>query len=153
MKSKIEELAKGKNMSKERMFNDNLKISLFERRAVEVSGQEEERVITSITRYVQEHLAEEVSLSVLAEEFHLSAQYISQLFKSEIGVGFLNYLTSIRMEKARKLLVSTDLPIAEISERAGYGDYRVFTKVFMKAEGITPSQYRRDFLEEVKAGE
>lgn len=61
MKSKIEELAKGKNMSKERMFNDNLKISLFERRAVEVSGQEEERVITSITRYVQEHLAEEVS--------------------------------------------------------------------------------------------
>ena len=110
---------------------DNLKISLFERRAVEVSGQEEERVITSITRYVQEHLAEEVSLSVLAEEFHLSAQYISQLFKSEIGVGFLNYLTSIRMEKARKLLVSTDLPIAEISERAGYGDYRVFTKVFI----------------------
>ena len=120
---------------------------------MEVSGQEEERVITSITRYVQEHLAEEVSLSVLAEEFHLSAQYISQLFKSEIGVGFLNYLTSIRMEKARKLLVSTDLPIAEISERAGYGDYRVFTKVFKKAEGITPSQYRRDFLEEVKAGE
>ena len=99
------------------------------------------------------YLAEEVSLSVLAEEFHLSAQYISQLFKSEIGVGFLNYLTSIRMEKARKLLVSTDLSIAEISERAGYGDYRVFTKVFKKAEGITPSQYRRDFLEEVKAGE
>lgn len=132
---------------------DNLKISLFERRAVEASGQEEERAITSITRYVQEHLAEEVSLSVLAEEFHLSAQYISQLFKSEIGVGFLNYLTSIRMEKARKLLVSTDLPIAEVAERAGYGDYRVFTKVFKKSEGITPSQYRRDFLEEVKAGE
>lgn len=132
---------------------DNLKISLFERRSVEASGQEEERAITSITRYVQEHLAEEVSLSVLAEEFHLSAQYISQLFKSEIGVGFLNYLTSIRMEKARKLLVSTNLPIAEVAERAGYGDYRVFTKVFKKSEGITPSQYRRDFLEEVKAGE
>lgn len=65
----------------------------------------------------------------------------------------MNYLTSIRMEKARKLLVSTDLPIAEVAERAGYGDYRVFTKVFKKSEGITPSQYRRDFLEEVKAGE
>ncbi len=51
------------------------------------------------------------------------------------------------MEQARKLLVSTSLPIAEVSEQCGYGDYRVFTKAFKKAEGVTPSQYRRDFLE------
>ena len=71
---------------------DNLKISLFERRvsAVQESKEREERAITGITRYLQEHLAEEVSLSVLAEAFHLNPQYISQLFKSEIGVGFLN---------------------------------------------------------------
>ena len=96
---------------------------------------------------MQEHLAEDISLSVLAEEFHLSSQYISQLFKSEIGVNFLAYLTNIRMEKAKKLLLSTSASIAEISERSGYGDYRVFTKVFKKSEGITPSQYRRDFWE------
>ena len=96
---------------------------------------------------MQEHLAEEISLSVLAEEFHLSAQYISQLFKSEIGVNFLAYLTNIRMEKAKKLLLTTALSIADISAQCGYGDYRVFTKVFKKSEGITPSQYRRDFLE------
>ena len=65
----------------------------------------------------------------------------------EIGVNFLTYLTNIRMEQARKLLVSTSLPIAEVSEQCGYGDYRVFTKAFKKAEGVTPSQYRRDFLE------
>ena len=108
----------------------------------------EQRVITGITRYLQEHLAEDVSLSVLAEEFHLNPQYISQLFKNEIGVGFLAYLTNIRMEKAKKLLLSTSLPIGEISEKSGYGDYRVFTKVFKKSEGITPSQFRREFLEE-----
>ena len=85
---------------------------------------------------------------MLAEEFHLSAQYISQLFKSEIGVGFLTYLTSIRMEHAKKLLLSTSLSIAEVSEQSGYADYRVFTKVFKKSEGITPSQYRRNFLED-----
>ena len=105
-----------------------------------------ERVIIGITRYLQEHLEEEVSLSVLAEEFHLNPQYISQLFKNEIGVGFLAYLTNIRMEKAKKLLLSTSFPIAEIAQKTGYGDYRVFTKVFKKAEGITPSQYRREFL-------
>ena len=89
-----------------------------------------------------------MSLTVLAEVFHLSPQYISQLFKNEIGVGFLAYLTNIRMEKAKKLLLATSLSIAEVAEQSGYGDYRVFTKVFKKAEGITPSQYRRDFLEE-----
>ena len=87
-----------------------------------------------------------MSLSVLSEEFHMNPQYISQLFKNEIGVGFLAYLTSIRMEKAKKLLLSTSLSIGEVAEQSGYGDYRVFTKVFKKSEGITPSQYRRDFL-------
>ena len=127
---------------------DNLKIALFQHQASQNEEQQEERSIHSITRYLQEHLEEEISLSVLAEEFHLSAQYISQLFKSEIGVGFLAYLTNIRMERAKKLLLSTSLSIAEISEQSGYSDYRVFTKVFKKSEGITPSQYRRDFLEE-----
>ena len=129
---------------------DTLKISLFERRVLETPEPEaqEGRTITSITRYLQEHMGEDVSLGVLSEEFHLNPQYISQLFKNEIGVGFLAYLTNIRMEKAKKLLLSTSLSIAEVAEQAGYGDYRVFTKVFKKNEGITPSQYRRDFLEE-----
>lgn len=126
---------------------DNLKISLFRQQAASEPEQQEQRVITGLTRYLQEHLAEDVSLSVLAEEFHLSAQYISQLFKSEIGVNFLAYLTNIRMEQAKKLLLSSSLSIAEVAEQSGYADYRVFTKVFKKNEGITPSQYRRDFLE------
>ena len=127
---------------------DNLKIALFQRQSSKQEAQQEERPIHGITRYLQEHLTEEISLSVLAEEFHLNPQYISQLFKNEIGVGFLSYLTNIRMEKAKKLLVSTQLSMVEIAEQTGYGDYRVFTKVFKKTEGITPSQYRREFLEE-----
>ncbi|MGN1085731.1 MAG: helix-turn-helix domain-containing protein [Porcipelethomonas sp.] len=126
---------------------DNLKIKLFQHKSTEETAEPEERVINSIVRYMQNHLAEEISLSVLAEEFHFSTQYISQLFKNEIGVNFLAYLTNIRMEKAKKLLLSTSLSIAEVSEQSGYSDYRVFTKVFKKSEGITPSQYRRDFLE------
>ena len=63
-------------------------------------------------------------------------------------MNFLAYLTNVRMEQAKKLLLSSDLPIAEVAERSGYGDYRVFTKVFKNSEGITPSQYRREFLAE-----
>ena len=130
---------------------DNLKIAMFQKKASVESDGQEERIINKIVRFVQSHLAEEISLSVLAEEFHFSAQYVSQLFKNEIGVNFLTYLTNIRMEKAKKLLLNTDLPIAEISEQSGYGDYRVFTKVFKKSEGVTPSQYRHDFLDGAKA--
>ena len=126
---------------------DNLKIALFEKQTREHPDPAQERPITGITRYLQEHLSEEISLNILAEQFHLNSQYISQLFKNEIGVNFLAYLTSIRMEKAKKLLISTPLSIGEISQQAGYGDYRVFTKTFKKWEGSTPSQYRRDFFE------
>ena len=127
---------------------DNLKIAMFRHQSAGETTCQEERPIHGITRYLQEHLAEEVILGVLAEEFHLNPQYISQLFKSEIGVNFLTYFTNIRMEQAKKLLLTTSLPIAEVSEQSGYADYRVFTKVFKKSEGVTPSQYRRDFLEQ-----
>lgn len=127
---------------------DKLKISMYKSKIKENSDLDkgEERVISSIMRYMQEHLSEEISLSVLADVFHLNPQYISQLFKNEIGVGFLAYLTNIRIEKAKKLLLSTSLSVTEIAEHTGYSDYRVFTKVFKKTEGITPSQFRRGFL-------
>ena len=85
---------------------DNLKISLFRRRTEEPAAAEE-RPIAAMTRYMQTHLA---------EEFHLSPQYISQLFKSEIGVNFLTYLTNLRMERAKKLLLSTALPVCLLTE-------------------------------------
>lgn len=131
---------------------DNLKISMYKNKtsSKEASNEREERIISSITRYMQEHLSEEISLSVLADEFHLNPKYISQLFKNEIGVGFLAYLTNIRMEKAKKLLLSTALCVTEVSSKAGYSDYRVFTKVFKKTEGVTPSQFRREFLDREK---
>ena len=109
---------------------ERLKIALYEKRKTEEQDAQEERTITGIIRYLQEHLDKEISLNILADEFHLSSQYISQLFKSEIGVNFLAYLTSIRMERAKKLLLATSLSIGEISEKCGYADYRVFTKAF-----------------------
>lgn len=126
---------------------DRLKISIFERNTKGEAEKGEERPISAITRYLQTHLAEEISLNTLADEFHLNPQYISQLFKNEIGVNFLTYLTNIRMERAKKLLLSTGLSITEIAEQVGYGDYRVFTKVFKKAESVTPSKYRKDYIE------
>lgn len=81
---------------------DALRIAMFREKPSGREDDREETPIRAITCYMQEHLAEEMSLSVLAEEFHLNAQYISQLFKSKIGVGFLAYPINIRMEHAKK---------------------------------------------------
>lgn len=128
---------------------DRLKVALYESeiQSEKEAVEQETRVIINITKHLQEHMEEDISLAYLAEQFHLSAQYISQLFKNEVGVNFLAYLTNLRMEKAKKLLVTTALPIAEIAGQVGYNDYRVFTKVFKKAENMTPSQYRREFID------
>lgn len=83
---------------------------------MEALAAAEERPIAAMTRYMQTHLAEEISLNLLAEAFHLSPQYISQLFKSEIGVNFLTYLTNLRMERAKKLLLSTALAACLLTE-------------------------------------
>lgn len=68
---------------------DNLKIARFQKTVTEAPTGQGERTITGLTRYLQAHLAEDISLGMLSDEFHLSAQYISQLFKSEIGVMFI----------------------------------------------------------------
>ncbi len=88
---------------------DNLKISLFEQRvsSEDEPEQQDQWTIHGITRYLQEHLPEEVSLAILADEFHLSAQYISQLFKNEIGVGFHTYLTRACLKKGRDCAKAT----------------------------------------------
>lgn len=127
---------------------DRLKIALYENKESKIT--EDTSTISHIIQYLQDHLEEDISLNILADVFHLSAQYISQLFKKEIGVNFLAYLTSIRMEKAKKLLISTSLSIGEIAMQCGYGDYRVFTKTFKKMIGNTPSQFRREFITDIK---
>ena len=68
---------------------DNLKIARVQKTVTEAPTEQGERTITGLTRYLQAHLAEDISLGMLSDEFHLSAQYISQLFKSEIGVMFI----------------------------------------------------------------
>lgn len=105
----------------------------------------EEKSISRILKFLDEHLGEELSLGRLSREMNLNSAYISQLFKKETGEGFHAYLSKRRVEMARGYLVKTDLSVAEIAERVGYGDYRVFNRTFKAVLGETPSQYRRKY--------
>ena len=71
--------------------------------------------------------------------------YLSQLFKEKTGDTYLNFLTKIRINKAKELLEKTDLKIYEICEMVGYSDTNYFSKLFEKFAGVRPSEYKKRF--------
>lgn len=83
-----------------------------------------------------------LTLTSVATRFDLTPSYLSVFFKNNVGDTFLNYLTRLRMDKAKELMRTTSLSIVEISEKVGYASANSFTRSFKKLEQITPSQYR-----------
>ncbi|QKS72518.1 response regulator transcription factor [Paenalkalicoccus suaedae] len=96
--------------------------------------------------YIAEHYMEPLSLKELASHFHFHPSYLSSYFSAHNKEGFSEYLTSIRIEESKKLLKHSGMPIAEISHEVGYSDHSYYCKVFKKDTGVSPSQYRRDYL-------
>ncbi|NEW07427.1 response regulator [Paenibacillus sp. SYP-B3998] len=94
-------------------------------------------------RYMESHLAEEVSLEEVADHIGLNASYFSQLFKQSTQETFVQYRTRRRMEKAKKLLEQPQWRITDISGEVGYADHPHFTKTFKKYAGCLPSEYRQ----------
>lgn len=83
-----------------------------------------------------------LGLESVAEEFTVSANYLSRFFKQETGCSFIQYVTMLRMDRARELLVNTDKQIKDIVADIGYIDVANFVRKFKNYEGITPGQYR-----------
>ncbi len=85
------------------------------------------------------------SLEEVADEFGLSRTYVSRIFKKKIGMRYIDYLSNLRMEEAKKELLETDLSIQEIAENVGYFDVPGFRKKFKQMYGINASQYRKQY--------
>lgn len=102
-----------------------------------------EMMVQSIQKYIQEHYNEELSLDALSEIFHMHPVTISKNFKAVTGGTFSHYLAKCRMEAAEKLLIHSNVLIADISELVGYKTARYFSDLFRKKYGMTPQKYRR----------
>ena len=94
-----------------------------------------------ILSYLNEHYASDISLKKISEEFHLNSSYISQLIKSETGLTYTQYVTELRINKAKELLKTTKMSLNEVSEAVGFNDYFYFIKKFKREVGITPGKY------------
>lgn len=96
-----------------------------------------------ILKYISEHLQEDISLETIATYINMNSSYFSRYFKSKTGGNFVDFLTSIRIEKAKELLAETELSIDEISIRVGHVNKAYFTKVFKKVTGFNPGEFRK----------
>lgn len=103
--------------------------------------EEDLNIIERIKKYIDENY-EDVSLEIISELFHLNLYYISRLFKMKTNMNFSDYLTQVRMEKAKVMLATTEQLISEICIRVGYTDPRSFSKAFKKHTGVTAREYK-----------
>ncbi len=99
-------------------------------------------IIKSIVAYLDEYYASEITLSGLAEQFHLNPSYLCRVFKRACGKTLTGYLVDLRLQKACQMLRGTCQPVNTIAKKCGYVDYFYFARLFKRSLGITPTQYR-----------
>ena len=95
-----------------------------------------------ILRFVSENYQNYISLNELSAKFSLTPYHICKLFKSNLGVTFIDYLNNAKIKEAQKLLIKTDIKIIDVAITAGFESSSHFGKTFKKITGITPSEYR-----------
>jgi two-component system, response regulator YesN len=106
-------------------------------------------LVKQVIQFIHEHLHQPFSLREVSEHLHVNASYLSTLFKEETNLTFSEYVTRSRLQKAKSLLLTTNLTIVEVAEQVGYQTGKYFVRLFKEFEGMTPSQFRKEYLKKV----
>lgn len=99
--------------------------------------------VEQVLAIIRADCSQNTTLESVAQQLNLNPAYVSRIFKKETGVKFMDYLTGMRVERAKELLTGSNLKIKEVCERLGYSNINYFIKVFKDATGVTPGDYRR----------
>lgn len=102
----------------------------------------EVNLLNQIIDHIHEHYDQDISLSELADKFHMNYSYLSWYFKHRTNENMTAYINKVRIEKAKELLKYTDDTISQISSKIGFSEHNYFSKVFKKFTGMTPVEYR-----------
>ena len=107
-----------------------------------------EEIIAIIKDYIDSNYCTNIKITMFAEKYFFSIEYLTKLFKNKYGYSIYEYVLKLRMERAKELLAHEENKIIDISKRLGYTDNHYFSKAFRNYYGISPSQYRKQYLEE-----
>jgi two-component system, response regulator YesN len=112
-----------------------------------IHGQQgTDSVIKQAKAYIAENFRKDINMALVANLVSLNYSYFSTLFKEKTGLNFVEYVTKIRMEEAKKLLTDPALKIYDITTMVGYDHPKHFTRVFKSTFGISPKEFRAKFL-------
>ncbi len=100
-------------------------------------------VITAVKEYIMINYSKDISLNDISDHFFINPTYFSGLFKKKTGMTYMNYLTMVRVHKAKKLLDETEMKIYEICEAVGYSDVNHLNRMFEREYGMKPFEYRK----------
>jgi AraC-like DNA-binding protein len=106
-----------------------------------------EAIATQICKYIDAHYNHNISLEDLSEIVYVSPYHLSHIFKMRMGISPIQYLISVRIEKAKAMLKGTNMSIAEISCAIGYPHANYFNEIFKRATGVTPGRFRKSASE------
>lgn len=116
----------------------------FTNRVHQLNVEKYSATITACQHYIYDHLYDDIRLNHLAQMCHLSPNYLSSLFKKEVGKPLSEYIQQQRVDEAKKLLLLTNYSILDISMWLNFNDQSYFIKIFKKYTGLTPRQFRND---------
>ncbi|WP_100334002.1 response regulator transcription factor [Bacillus alkalisoli] len=102
--------------------------------------------LSKVAQYICEHYEEDLTLQHIADKFYLSREHLSRKFKQEYGQTITDYLTEIRIKKAKELLLQPNYKIYEVAYLVGYQDEKYFSKVFKRVVHVTPNDFRNSFI-------
>jgi YesN/AraC family two-component response regulator len=100
--------------------------------------------ISEVVRYINNYYMQELSLHLLAEKFYVSPYYLSRFFKEATGFTFVEYLNSVRVKEAKKLLERTSMKVSLIGKKVGFGSVTHFGRVFKSVTRHAPLYYRKN---------
>ncbi|WP_059102639.1 response regulator transcription factor [Shouchella shacheensis] len=117
---------------------------LIENTILQLSSKQEVKntLINDVLAYIEREYMNDLSLKVLGQTFYMNAIYLGQLFQKEVGVSFSDYVNRLRLDQAKRLLLTTNEKAGAIGKKVGYSDATYFYKQFKKQMGITPNEYR-----------
>ena len=98
-----------------------------------------------IKEYIDNHFQRNLTREELSRLVFLNPDYLSRIFKKKMGMSISSYIILKRIDEAKKLLISTNIPVSVISAQVGYDNFAYFTKIFKDKTGMTPNEYRKHY--------
>lgn len=117
-------------------------LSLVSNQLIVQQQNAEPPTITRAKQFIHEHQADDLSLSMVADAVNISTFYFCKLFKRATGLHFTGYLSRVRIEKAKNLLLNPNARVSEVAYEVGFQSLTHFNRVFKKITGRSPSSYR-----------